>query len=121
MLQAQRLEMSLVPSENCFQAQHMIHPNIPFLSIRQSKKRGSKYHTDLTSPKAWKVVLIIRNGVVFYQNEATGEEIKVHELKNGNQIIMGRHYMEMTIITPLQSNTKSQGNLKYNQNTILHV
>ena len=75
--------MSLVPSENCQQAQHMIHPNIPFLSIKESKKRGAKFHTDLTSPKSWKLVLLITHDSVWYKDEISGITKKVDVLQNG--------------------------------------
>ena len=88
-LQTQRLELSLVPSEKSNSVEHMIHPNIPFLTIRETKKRGTKFNTDLTTPKAWKVTLIIQNGVVYYLDHDLKTKKRVDVLHNGNQIKLG--------------------------------
>ena len=71
----------------------MIHPNIPFLTIRETKKRGTKFNTDLTTPKAWKVTLIIQNGVVYYLDHDLKTKKRVDVLHNGNQIKLGKYLM----------------------------
>ena len=55
----------------------------------------------MSSAKAWKIVLLIQNGTVSYVDEETGQNIYLDVLHNGNQIGLGRHRLEMTIITPL--------------------
>ena len=102
--QVQRLELSLVPSEDTIPSQHMIHPNVPYLSLkdRYNSRNKKRLGTSLSSAKAWKIVLLIQNGTVSYVDEEnSGQNIYLDMLHNGNQIVLGRHHLEMTIITPL--------------------
>ena len=83
----------------------MIHPNVPYLNIG---KRGSKTGTDLTSPKAWRVNLLIKNGEIYYVDNEENHHF-VDTLQNGNQIKMGSGHLEMTIIIPvLKSKSEKQ-------------
>ena len=78
----------------------MIHPNIPFLSIKESKKRGAKFHTDLTSPKSWKLVLLITHDSVWYKDEISGITKKVDVLQNGKIFRISRRYLCNNILAP---------------------
>ena len=105
-LQVQRLELSLVPSEDTIPSQHMIHPNVPYLSFkdRYNSRNKKRLGTSLISAKAWKIILLIQNGTVTYVDEENSDKhIHLDALHNGNQIVLGRHHLEMTIITPLLS------------------
>ena len=104
-MQTQRLELSLVPSEKSNSAEHMIHPNIPFLTIRETKKRGTKFNTDLTTPKAWKVTLIIQNGVVYYLDHDLKTKKRVDVLHNGNQIKLGIVFQHIVLYLRVVAHT----------------
>jgi len=102
-----RLELSLVPAEDTSQNNHGIHPNLLSITIKDRHKR-IKYRGNLTNPKAWKLVLLIKNGEIFYQDHDQGIQMKVDDLVDGNKLLLG-NYMEtgmehilMTIVTPLK-------------------
>ena len=62
------------------------------MSIKESKKRGAKFHTDLTSPKSWKLVLIITHDSVWYKDEISGITKKIDVLQNGKTFRISRRY-----------------------------
>ena len=43
----------------------------------------------MTNPKAWKLILFIKNGEVFYQDHDQGIQIKVDDLVDGNKLLLG--------------------------------
>ena len=43
----------------------------------------------MTNPKAWKLILFIKNGEVFYQDHDQGIQIKVDNLIDGNKLLLG--------------------------------
>ena len=87
-----RLELSLVPSEDSPQNDHGIHPNLLSITIKDKNKR-IKYRGNLTNPKAWKLVLLINNGDVYYQDHLSpqGTPIKVDSLVDGNKLLLGKN------------------------------
>ena len=78
----------------------MVHPNVLYLRFG---KHGSKYGTDLTNPKAWKLVLLIKNGIIYYiDNDNQRHNVdNLHNYDNGSHIILGKNHLEISIITPL--------------------
>ena len=85
-----RLELSLVPAEDASQNSHGIHPNLLSITIKDKNKR-IKYRGNLTNPKAWKLVLLITNGQVYYQDHE-GNLLKADDLVNGNKLLLGKSY-----------------------------
>ena len=83
-----RLELSLVPAEDACQNSHGIHPNLLSITIKDKNKR-IKYRGNLTNPKAWKLVLLITNGQVYYQDHE-GNLLKADDLVNGNKLLLGK-------------------------------
>ena len=83
-----RLELSLVPAEDASQNSHGIHPNLLSITIKDKNKR-IKYRGNLTNPKAWKLVLLITNGQVYYQDHE-GNLLKADDLVNGNKLLLGK-------------------------------
>ena len=78
----------------------MVHPNVLYLRFG---KHGSKHGTDLTNPKAWRLVLLIKNGIIYYINN-DNQKYKLddlHNYDNGSHIILGKNHLEISIISPL--------------------
>ena len=102
-----RLELSLVPASDASQSQHMIHPNL--LSINIKEQNRIKFRSDMTSAKVWKMILLLRNGEVFYQDPINGSTCKVDNLFDGNKILLGnsfdaslgQEHILINIVTPL--------------------
>lgn len=88
LFQTYRLELSLVPVEEAPQKEHMIHPNL--LSVNIKEQNRIKFKSDLTSAQAWKVVLWIKNGDVMYQDPVTGTLYNIDKLFEGNKILLGK-------------------------------
>ena len=88
-----RLELSLVPAEDASQNSHGIHPNLLSITIKDKNKR-IKYRGNLTNPKAWKLVLLITNGQVYYQDHE-GNLLKADDLVNGNKLLLGKSYLKL--------------------------
>lgn len=88
LFQTLRLELSLVPVEEAAQKQHMLHPNL--LSVNIKEQNRIKFKSDLTSAQAWKVVLWIKNGDVLYQDPVTGTVYTIDKLFEGNKILLGK-------------------------------
>jgi len=101
-----RLELSLVPAEDASQNSHGIHPNLLSITIKDKNKR-IKYRGNLTNPKAWKLVLLITNGQVYYQDHE-GNLLKADDLVNGNKLLLGNYaetgmeHVLITVVTPLK-------------------
>jgi len=102
-----RLELSLVPAEDASQNSHGIHPNLLSITIKDKNKR-IKYRGNLTNPKAWKLVLLITNGQVYYQDHE-GNLLKADDLVNGNKLLLGNYaetgmeHVLITVVTPLKT------------------
>jgi hypothetical protein len=61
----------------------------------------------LTNPKAWKLVLLITNGQIYYQDHE-GNLLKADDLVNGNKLLLGNYaetgmeHVLITVVTPLK-------------------
>lgn len=66
----------------------MIHPNMISISTKEQNK--IKFRSDLTSPKAWRAVLILKDTEVYYQDHLNLTYHKIDNLVDGNKLLLGR-------------------------------